>query len=70
MYESYLTKLAGSTQNPKKNIGTPIQNLKKNVSYLNRKNEPKICMRATRQNLHDQPKILKKLLEHQINQSE
>jgi hypothetical protein len=32
--------------------------------------EPKICIRATRRNLQAQPKILKKLSEHQINQSE
>jgi hypothetical protein len=32
--------------------------------------EPKICMRATRRNFQARPKILKKLLENQIDQSE
>jgi hypothetical protein len=32
--------------------------------------EPKIRMGATLRNLQAQPQILKKLLEHQINQSE
>jgi hypothetical protein len=58
-------------------IGTPNltiktkKNSQKNcVSYLESGKEPKICMGATLQNLQTRPKILKKLSEHQINQSE
>jgi hypothetical protein len=43
---------------------------KKYGQYLKSEKEPKIRMGATRRNLHARPKILKKLSEHQINQSE
>jgi hypothetical protein len=42
---------------------------KKYVQYLKSVQEPKIRMWATRRNLQDQRKILKKLPEHQIYQS-
>jgi hypothetical protein len=39
-------------------------------STLQKEKTPKKFMGATRRNLQDIPKILKKLLKHQINQSE
>jgi hypothetical protein len=72
-YGSYPTNLQAELKILKKIIGTP--NLpkisqKNRVSYLKSGKEPKICMGATRRNLQARPKILKKISEHQINQSE
>jgi hypothetical protein len=47
-----------------------IYSQKNGVSYLKSGKEPKSCMRATQQNLLARPKILKRISEHQINQSE
>jgi hypothetical protein len=69
-------EFSGSSQNPKKNIGTPNLPIrtkflqKKYTSYLKKENEPKIRMGATRRNLQAQPIILKKSSQHQTNQSE
>jgi hypothetical protein len=40
------------------------------LEYLEKEKEPKICMGATQRNLQAQPKILKKIFKHQINQPE
>jgi hypothetical protein len=71
----YPTEFAGSTQNSKikhRNTKSTNQNEdfpKKNyVSYLKSLKEPKIRLGATLWNLQAQPKMLKKLSEHQINQ--
>jgi hypothetical protein len=50
LYGGYQTEIVGSTQNPKKIIGTPNLPIK-----------TKICMAATRWNLQAQPKMLKKI---------
>jgi hypothetical protein len=70
LYGGYPTEFAGSNQNPKKkyrNIKSTKQNeyFPKKSFYEHLKNveEPKTHMRATRQNLQAQPKILKKLSE-------
>jgi hypothetical protein len=39
-------------------------------TMFSKEKEPKICIGASRRNLRAQPKILKNLSEHQINQSE
>jgi hypothetical protein len=75
IWDAYPMEFAGSTQNHKKIIGTSTKiktkNASKNyVSYLNSGREPKICIGATQRNLQAQPIILKKLSEHQINQSD
>jgi hypothetical protein len=54
-----------------KSTNQHIKNLKKNCdSYLKNGKEPKIPNGATQRNLRVQFKILKKISEHQINQSE
>jgi hypothetical protein len=50
-----------------------IKSIRTNIfpkKYLKKEKEPKIRMGAIRQSLQAQPNILKKLLKHQINQSE
>jgi hypothetical protein len=78
LYGGYPTKVAGSTQNPKKVIGTPTLLIKTKIFlkilclYLKSVNEPKLRMGAFQRNSQAQPKMLKKFVEtsKQINQKQ
>jgi hypothetical protein len=66
-------KFASSTQKHQKIIETPnqpIEKKKSQIKYFKSEKKAKIRMKATRHNLQAQPKMLQKLSEHQINQSE